>query len=532
MKVILFQFKVAVLLALTCFELSAEKKHNTLTQDEAKAHYLLEIVKHIDRKKKTDPIIVGLLGTNEPLRDAVYKKIDGINIKSQSIIVENIPKKLKKNNYYTVIFVMNRKLNDVPDILNRFGSVLIVVDGRVRRDSQFVSLINKNGQIEIELNRENLVKHGFEISNQLVKFAGKKEDLAGQLNQQQVILQNLTKDALIKREALNKISQDLANKNAALDKIKIALSEKNIVLSQNIIQLKGSENKLQELQHLMDIDHLKIEANKKYISKQKIQLKSKTTELSMKEKSLKELNDSILSKKKILKQQNRELQNKSKIINQKAQTINEQRTLLFVALSAIIIVSIFVYLALRFGRMQKKTNEELNKLNGQLYELATTDSMTKLFNRRHFIESAQRQISQMQRTEVDGAMLMIDIDNFKNVNDKFGHAMGDEAISQVAFILKDNSREYDLVGRVGGEEYAMLLSPCDFEKANQIAERLRKKTEKLLISHINQTISLTISIGLTMLQKDDKNIDQVIHRADLSLYQAKSAGKNKVVVTR
>jgi diguanylate cyclase (GGDEF)-like protein len=283
------------------------------------------------------------------------------------------------------------------------------------------------------------------------------------------------------------------------------------------------------MQSQMDIEHRKIAENKKYISQQKNQLESKTTELFMKEHSLKELNESIESKKEILKQQNTELFEKSEIINQKAETISEQRTLLIVAVTAILIISILVYLAIRFGRMQKQTNDELNKLNDQLYELATTDSMTQLFNRRHFIESAQRQIIQMQRTSVAGAMLMIDIDDFKKVNDTFGHAMGDEVIVKVASILKINSREYDLVGRVGGEEYAMLLSPCEFDKANQIAERLRKKTEGLSIAHLNNTIKVTISIGLTMIKKSDKDIDRTMHRADVSLYKAKKSGKNKVV---
>jgi len=146
------------------------------------------------------------------------------------------------------------------------------------------------------------------------------------------------------------------------------------------------------------------------------------------------------------------------------------------------------------------------------------------------MESAQRQIVQLKRIGGAGAMLMLDIDKFKNVNDTYGHAMGDEAISQVAILLKDNLREYDVVGRVGGEEYAMLLTQCEFDKALQIAERLRKGIADLSISNQDNSIKLTMSIGLTMLEKDDKLIDNVLQRADLALYKAKSAGRNKVVV--
>jgi len=529
MKIILFQSNIALLLLLACFELSAEKTLNTLTLDEAKAHYLLEIIKHVNQKTDTDPIIIGLLGKNKTLHEEIQKKIVGITVKNKTLIVQDIPKQSNKKNYYSVVFVTDRKLNDMPAILNRFGSVLIVVDGRVNKESQLVNLVVRNGKIFIELNRENLVKYGFQISNKLLQFAGSKEDLAGQLNQQQVLLRKLIQDAEIKRQLLKNISQTLAKKNDALDQIKISLEEKNSLLFQNIAKLNENRKKLLAMQSQMDVERLKIEKNKHHMWQQDNQLKAKIAELSTKEQTLIELNKSIVNKKAILKKQNTELHNKSEIINQKAQTISDQRSLLFVAVSTIFIISIFVYLALRFGRMQKQTNKELNKLNEQLYEFATIDSMTKLHNRRHFIESAQRQIAQMQRTGVGGAMLMIDIDDFKKVNDNFGHAMGDEAIAQVALILKENLREYDLVGRVGGEEYAMLLSPCEFDKANQIAERLRKKAEELLISYQDQTITLTISIGLTMLKNEDDNIDKVIHRADLLLYKAKSAGKNRVV---
>jgi diguanylate cyclase (GGDEF)-like protein len=204
--------------------------------------------------------------------------------------------------------------------------------------------------------------------------------------------------------------------------------------------------------------------------------------------------------------------------------------LLFLAVGAIVIITVFVYSILRLVLMQKKANKELSRLNEQLYELATTDSMTQLFNRRHFIESAQRQIIQLQRTGAYGAMLMIDIDDFKGVNDSFGHAMGDECIANVASILKDNLREYDLVGRVGGEEYAMLLSQCELDRASQIAERLREKIADMSVSHQQDTINITISIGLTMIQKGENEIDKALQTADIALYKAKSMGKNRVVI--
>ena len=168
MKIILFQFKITFLLLFVCFEISAEKILDAITLDEAKAHYLLEIIKHIDYKSEKSPIIIiGLLGKNKPLHDAIKNKISGMSVRNKVLSVQNISSQSQRKNYYSVVLVTDSKLNNVPTIFDRFGNVLIVVDGRVKKASHFVSLINRSGQIELTLNRENLVKYGFEISNQL-----------------------------------------------------------------------------------------------------------------------------------------------------------------------------------------------------------------------------------------------------------------------------------------------------------------------------------------------------------------------------
>ena len=529
MKLIYFQIKIAWLLLFVCFGLSAEKIIDVVTLDEAKAHYLLEVIKHIDRKTEPEDIVIGLLGKNKSLLKVIQQKISGIRIRQKRVIVSSIPRHSNTKNYYSVVLVTDKKHNDIPAIFNRFGPVLIVVDGRVKKSAQLVSLITRSGQINVDLNRDNLVQRGFEVTNSLLNFAGTKEDLSGQLNEQQSRLKSLIKDVEEKRETVNIISQALLIKNAELDDVKEKLKDKNNALSESLSKFSESEIQLEMLQEQKGLDREIIAVNKIQMSLHEVQLEDKSLELSTKELSLKKLNESIDRNKEVLAQQYTELQKKSVIINEKEQTISGQRMLLVIAIGAILIISFFVYSTLKLSRMQKKANKELSRLNEQLYELATTDSMTQLFNRRHFIESAQRQISQIQRTNVDGAMLMLDIDNFKSVNDTFGHAIGDKAIIKIASILKDNLREYDIVGRVGGEEYAMLLSPCEFDVANKIAKRLIDKVANLEISHQQNSIKLTISIGLTMVKKEDEDIDKALRRADIALYKAKSTGKNKVV---
>jgi len=532
MKDLYLQLNILLLLIFMCFKLSAEKVLDVVTLEQAKAHYLLEIIKHIDRDTESNPIVIGLLGENDLLLNTIKRKIAGVRIREKPLFVNNISNESNTKNYYSIIFVAAGRFDDIATIFNRFGPALIVVDGRIPKEAQLVSLVTRGGQISVELNRDNLVHYGFKISNGLLNFAGTKEDLTDQLNEQQYRLHKLIEDAEEKRQIVENVSQALAEKNTALELIKMTLEEKNTTLAKSISKLEASTEQLQTLQHQKQLDRRKIAENKKYISQQKILLESKIIELSQKEASLTELIGNIDRNNEVLGQQNIELQKDREIIHDKEKTINAQRMLLFVALSAIFIILIFIYSTVKLSRMQKSANKELKRLNEQLYELATTDSMTKLFNRRHFIESAQRQINHLQRTGDDGAILMLDIDDFKNVNDTFGHAMGDEAITQVANLLKNNLRKYDSVGRIGGEEYAMLLSQCELDKAKQIAKRLVEGIADLSISHLNQTIKLTISIGLAMIKKDDKDVGEIMQRADIALYKAKSTGKSRVVTDR
>lgn len=304
MKIINLQLKIALLLLFMCFKLSAEKILDAQTLEQAKAHYLLEIIKHITQKPEKDPIVIGLLDKNELLHDAIKQKISEVSVRNKTLSVHNIPKQSNRKNYYSVVLVTNKKFNNIPALLDRFGSVLVVVDGRVDKAAQLVSLVNRNRQIKIELNLQNLVQYKFEVSNELVNFAGTKEDLAGQLNQKQIRLQNLIEDAEIKHEAVKNISQTLTKKNAELDQIKTTLIEKNKVLSQNISKLNKSKSELQTLQDKMHIEQTKIAENKTHMLQQKRQLESKIAELSVKEQTLKKLNKNIDINKDVLKQQN------------------------------------------------------------------------------------------------------------------------------------------------------------------------------------------------------------------------------------
>ena len=164
-----------------------------------------------------------------------------------------------------------------------------------------------------------------------------------------------------------------------------------------------------------------------------------------------------------------------------------------------------------------------------LEKLATTDSMTSLYNRRHFLSLAEAEWSRFQRYQRPLSVLAIDIDHFKSVNDRYGHAVGDQAIVSVADACQQGRRASDLVGRFGGEEFVMLLPETDQAQAMIVAERLREAVAAHVLHVHKVQFKLTISIGVVGATLSMSGIDALLRAADQALYQAKAEGRNRAV---
>jgi len=167
--------------------------------------------------------------------------------------------------------------------------------------------------------------------------------------------------------------------------------------------------------------------------------------------------------------------------------------------------------------------------NAQLYKLAITDSLTKLFIRRHFEYLLDSEVKRSQRYKHQMTLLMMDIDNFKSINDKYGHQMGDEMLRQISEVILATVRKIDMPSRYGGEEFAVILPETYKENSKRIAERLRKKIASIIIrTKDKEEISPTISIGIASFPTDTESREEVIGFADKALYFAKDSGKNCV----
>jgi len=174
---------------------------------------------------------------------------------------------------------------------------------------------------------------------------------------------------------------------------------------------------------------------------------------------------------------------------------------------------------------------ELKLLEEQLREMAATDFLTGIANRRHFLARLEQELSRIHR--LDGhcaAVLMLDSDHFKQVNDTFGHAIGDNVLRHLAVLMQHELRNIDTVGRVGGEEFAVILPGADLPAAEVFAERLRKKIAGTPMAHEDRVIPLTVSIGVAGIKASDASADEALVRADRALFRAKECGRNQVAV--
>jgi diguanylate cyclase (GGDEF)-like protein/PAS domain S-box-containing protein len=167
-------------------------------------------------------------------------------------------------------------------------------------------------------------------------------------------------------------------------------------------------------------------------------------------------------------------------------------------------------------------------LEAELTRLATTDALTGIANRRHFIAELEQEMARIQRVAEPAAVLMLDLDYFKRINDSHGHAAGDAVLQSFARATQSNLRKIDLVGRLGGEEFAILLPETRIEAARLFAERLRQHIATMTVASDGIQIQITVSIGLTALTRADTRADAVLARADQALYQAKAGGRNRV----
>ena len=177
---------------------------------------------------------------------------------------------------------------------------------------------------------------------------------------------------------------------------------------------------------------------------------------------------------------------------------------------------------------QVAVSVENARLYARVQKLAITDSLTGLYNRRGLFEFGRREVERARRFGRPLAAIMFDLDHFKRVNDTYGHATGDQVLASLAARCRQELREVDLLGRYGGEEFAVLLPEIELADAGQVAERLRQSTAQAPFATDQGPMEITISLGVAPLDDECPDLEALLQRADQALYAAKKAGRNRV----
>ncbi len=172
---------------------------------------------------------------------------------------------------------------------------------------------------------------------------------------------------------------------------------------------------------------------------------------------------------------------------------------------------------------------EKKLLESELQRLATTDVLTQSSNRRHFFECAHREFEQARLQGMPMAFLLLDIDDFKVINDTYGHQEGDTVLQRIAESGRSVLRRGDLFGRIGGEEFAAVFPGCAPDMALQVAERLQREIQRLAFRSGERGFGITVSQGLTGITPEDQSLDSLFARADAAMYDAKRKGKNRII---
>lgn len=174
---------------------------------------------------------------------------------------------------------------------------------------------------------------------------------------------------------------------------------------------------------------------------------------------------------------------------------------------------------------------EIQALQERLQEQANRDPLTGLFNRRYLESTIQREIARCRRDHAPLTLMMLDVDHFKSINDRFGHAVGDKVLSQLGQLLQTNARQEDVPCRFGGEEFVLLLPHMNADAAIERGEQLRSAFECATVHTAKgETVQTTVSVGISVFPDHGSSMDELTHSADLALYQVKRNGRNGVLL--
>ena len=190
----------------------------------------------------------------------------------------------------------------------------------------------------------------------------------------------------------------------------------------------------------------------------------------------------------------------------------------FGIITTLLLLGLIYYFMSRLIKRLEEARETIEKI-------AITDQLTEVFNRHHIMSRIEEEFEKVKRLQKNVSCIMADIDNFKDINDSYGHQVGDQVLKAISHRIRNTIRAYDILGRYGGEEFLIIMPDTTLEDARGLAERIRTDVKEERVN----SASVTLSLGVVCVLESDRSVDDIIRRADQNLYRAKKAGKDRVV---
>ncbi len=227
-----------------------------------------------------------------------------------------------------------------------------------------------------------------------------------------------------------------------------------------------------------------------------------------------------------LKKLAKELKEKGELLNQELQFTDVKGKLSTIIFSTVVVSYEYQPAAIiSFVDITKRKN-----LEDELRRMAQTDSLTGVFNRRYFSDMGKREFIRCRRNSLPLTLMILDIDHFKRINDEHGHDMGDEAIKTLCNLCKRNLRDLEILARIGGEEFAILIPDKPLNVCLKVANRIRHVIEDNVLNNNDADIRFTVSIGICELSSQHDHFEELIKSTDVALFRAKNQGRNQVQI--
>lgn len=491
---------------------------NEIKEEQIKVAYVYNFLKNIswENEKELKKYRLLIVSKNETLKNMFLMLASRKQLKDKNL--EIVFYDNKKSNNLQAIFIDNTYRDIYEKLFFNYEkeNVLFISDEYQDKKQVMINLLQSDTKITFEINKANILNRSLQISPNLILLGGTEIDVAKLYKSSQDELKE-------QKDKINILNQNIEDKNFELNSKINAINEQKSIISTQTKNIKSYENKITNQTKLLakqvkQIDEQKLELNNIYknIELEKKKLQTAVEEVKQKEDTVKELVKLQEEKQLEFEKTKTELENLNSQIEVQKDNLLIKEDIISNQKSVIGYLVILFIIIVILGTNVFKQNRLLKKLS-------QTDTLSGLFNRRVIIEKLDEEISKYNRYKTSFSLLLIDIDYFKKINDKYGHDKGDFVIKKLSNLMLQNTRTTDICARWGGEEFTILVPNSNNEEALILSEKLRKIVEEYFLKI---KLPVTISIGVATF-KEDTNQEKLLKLADNALYKAKENGRNR-----